>query len=631
MHCGVRGPWRLSLLTLLLCGCAADQMSPSTKAMIATAVAPLGISVHETPGQPDGFRMVKPEDLPPPIQPLIAAPGTAPLNTRNAASLQRLYQKQNVNGRELIDELVAVRKAMKEKRSAMAVTQFMGSMEAGKSQLAAGRLAPNLGRLVGDSALKMVEALVAQQSQAIGYQALDDYLGFLIEDPKLLGSERISLPSAQGLNPRQLQRGATMAALVVAARVTANVLKQAKADFASLETEYGALIQRREEAARLLYQALSGPGAGTGFSGGDLDYLRDNLQRMSLQEFANDLGTQNLALEHLRRSNPSSFQSYQAQADGLTARTKGLLRTSSGALAFGAMLVNFSQSVVAVAKDKQAGEILGLMPMAFEFASAAPPIVRHVIEAGSQGAEVMLSSSKRFRLVDANGKVDEYGDAEDVFKQLGRRGDARQLFDESLFRNGAPGLIYRLYQCDRLEAGRLIDTAVPSAERERFASAYLSAPDPRFSFANTFETPRTGNTREQELGDELLRRDHRRSTDEGTRSFSALQQATTKGYASWGDEQLLRLVFANREGQAAHATLQLGDVRLRPVPNMQSIYVYESLVDGCRGQAAGARRLTPEARKAPPAVRKPQVPAQTQPRSVPTPPKAPAAAKKGTP
>lgn len=603
------GRWRLPLLGLLLSGCAANEMPAGVKTAIATAASTVGVSVHETPNRPDGFRIIQPGELPPPIKPLIAAPGTPPLMTRSPTNLQRLYAKREVNGRELIDELVAIRKAMKERRSAMAVTQFMGSVQAGSSNLTAGRSSPNLGKMLGDGALKMVDALVAQQLQAIGYQALDDYLGFLMGDPKLLPGERITLPAAQGLNPQQLQRGATMAALVVATRVTAKVLKQAKEDFAGLETEYGALIERREEAAKLLYQVLADKRGATlekDFDGPDLAYLHDSVQRMSLQQFANDLGTQNLALRHLQRSDPKSYASYKAQADGLSGRTKGVLRTSSGVLAFGAMLVNFAQSVSAVAKDKQAGEILGLMPMAVDFISAAPPIIQHALDAGAKGAEVLASSDKRFRLVDPDGKVLEYAAAKQVFEQLGRQGDARQLLDESLFRDGAPGLIYRLYRCDRLEAGRLLDSAVPAAERDRFASTYLSPEETRFSFANVFEAPKKGNLRQEELGDELLRRDHRRSTDERTRSFSALQASTTKGYAQWGDEQLLRLIFANREGKAAHATLQLGDVRLRPVPNMQSIYVYESLVDGCREQGTGARRIPPGGgqKAAPPAPRK---------------------------
>jgi hypothetical protein len=602
-----RGRWRLPLLAVLLSGCAANEMSAGMKSAVATAASTVGVSVHETPNRPDGFSIIQPGELPPAIKPLIAPPGTNPLVTRPYASLQRLYAKREVNGRELVDELVAMRKAMKERRSAMAVTQFMGSMQGGAANLASGRSNTNLGKLLGDGALRVVEALVAQQLQAIGYQALDDYLGFLVGDPKLLPAERITLPPAQGLNAQQLQRGATMAALVVATRVTAKVLKQAKEDFAGLEVEYGGLIQRREEAAKLLYTVLAEKRGATlekDFDGPDLAYLHDNVQRMSLQQFANDLGAQNLALRHLQRSDPKAYASYKAQADGLSGRTKGVLRTSAGVLAFGAMLVNFTQSVSAVAKDKQAAEIIGLMPMALDFISSAPPIIQHAIDAGAKGAEVLVNSDKRFRLVDAEGKVVEYAAAKQVFEQLAKQGDARQLLDESLFRDGSPGLIYRLYRCDRAEAGRLLDTAVPAGERDRFASTYLSPEESRFSFANVFETPKKGSVREEELGDELLRRDHRRSTDERTRSFSALQASTTKGYTQWSDEQLLGLIFANREGQAAHATLQLGDVRLRPVPNMQSVYVYESLVDGCREAVGGPKLIKGGQKAAPPAPRK---------------------------
>lgn len=542
---------------------------------------------------------------------LLAAPGTPPLVTRSPVGLSELYNRREVNGRELIDELVAIRRAMKEQRTARAVASFMGSLDAGSAQLLSGG-SPGFDwkKLAGDAALKLFESVVAQQAQSIGYQALDDYLNFLINDPKLLPAERITLPSLQGLSAQQLQRGATMAALVVATRVTGKVLKQAQADFAGLEGEYAELMARREEAAKLLYTVLSerrGAGLERDFNGADLNYLRDNVQRMTAQQFANDLGAQNLALQHLKRANPKSFEGYQAKADGLTGRTRGLLRTSSGVLAFGALLANFSQSVVAVAKDKNVTEIIALLPMGMDFVAEAPPLVKHAFEAGSRGVEVLSRSNKRFRLLDAEGKATELARAAEVFEALKAKGEPDALLGDALFRDGAPGLIYRVFQCDKAEAGRLLDTAVPAAERDRFAATYLSPDELRFSFANVFEAPRQDHVREQELGDELLRRDHRRTTDERTRAFSALQSSVTRGYAQWGDEQLMRVIFANREGQAQHATLQLGDVRLRPVPNMQSIYAYESLIDGCRESATGVP-LAPAAPRTPARPAKPAAP-----------------------
>lgn len=582
--------YRLSLMALLLSGCAANDVNQaveSAKGAVSRAMAPL--TAGDTESAQSSLRQ---------LGTLTAKAGTPPLQTRTQQGLMQLYAKREVSGRELMDELNAMRAAMKERRTAAAVARFMGSLDFGAANLlnARGSGGVDTKKMLVDAALRVFETLVSQQAQSIGYAALDSYLAFLIDDPSLLANEKISLPSPQGLNATQLQRGATMAALVVATRVTGKVLKKAQADFAQLETEYTQLISRREESAKLLYELLSqkrGSGIEKDFNGPDLAYLYDNVQRMTVQQFANDLGTQNLALRYLQRSNPKAYTDYRAQADGLTGRTRGLLRTTSGVLAFGALLVNFSQSVVAVTRDKQVGEIIGLLPMAAEFIFEAPPIVRYAFEAGSKGAEVAVFSDKRFRLIDADGNAAEFARASDVFAQLQQKGDAQQLMNEALFRDGSPGLIYRLFQCDRLEAGRMMDTAVPAGEREKFATAYLQNEDSRFSFANVFEAPRKDNVREAELGDELLRRDHRRTTDDRTRGLSLIQASATQGYSKWGDEQLMRLIFANREGLAAHATLQLGDVRLRPVPSMQSVYVYESLVDGGCRENVGASRVVP--------------------------------------
>ncbi len=585
---------KLSVLTMLLSGCATNQGSDMGK-IVSASVAGVASAI---PGMTVTANTPEAQAALATLRPLAVRPGTAPLATRPGAGLMALYAKRQVSGRELVDELVAMRNAMKERKSAMVVARFMGSLDYGVASLTSSRGGGGVDakKLLADAAVSAFQALVNQQVQSIGYAALDQYLAFLIDDPKLLASETISLPSPQGLTPAQLQRGATMAALVVATRVTGKVLQKAQVDFSQLETEYGQLITRREESAKLLYELLAqkrGSGLEKDFNGPDLAYLYDNVQRMTVEQFANDLGTQNLALRHLQRSNPKAYTDYRAQADGLTGRTRGLLRTSSGVLAFGALLVNFSQSVVAVARDKQVGEILGLLPMAGEFVFEAPPILRYAFEAGSKGAEVAVFNDKRFRLIDMEGKATEFARASEVFGQLQQKGEPQQLLNEALFRDGSPGLIYRLFQCDRLEAGRMLDTAIPAGERDKFATTYLQSEDSRFSFANAFEAPRKESVRESELGDELLRRDHRRTTDDRTRALSAVQASATQGYAKWGDEQLMRLIFANREGQAAHATLQLGDVRLRPVPSMQSVYVYESLVDGGCRENVGASRVVP--------------------------------------
>jgi hypothetical protein len=575
-----------------------------TFADVASAVlAPLGINVAPA-GTPAA----------PPVQALPrVAPRTPPLTTRQPGAIQQLFAKGTVTGADLALELKAVRELMKTRRSPAAVGQLMGSLDGAAA--AAG--APDLKERATTALLDSAERQLKSYVRSISFGSLDDHFGELLKDPQELAKETIRLPDAKGLNAAQMQRVVTMAAVVVATRITGRVLTKARQDFDSIESEYGELIARREAAARLLYGALAEGGAGAeaaaAFDRDDLVFLRANVGRMSLADFSADLGAQNLALKYLRRRDPAAFEDYRARSGHAVKATQGYVRTAAGTLAFGALLAEFGQETAAALRGKQAAEMLALLPFAFEFLTETPKLVQLVYEAGAKGVfEVPFKSTQRFRIVDDAGASEALPDAAAVFAALKKR-DAEPVLKEALFRNGNPGLLHRLYLCDRTEAGRLLDVAVPVDEREQFAGRYLGSPVPRFSFANTFETP--GSTRqEQELGDELLRLDHRERSADPTRALADVQKQAGVQYVRWTNEQLMRLVFANREGAAAQATLQLGAVSVRPIPNAQSIYAYEALVDGCRSV------LERELRAA-----APPKPAATRPAAPPQPTRAPRA------
>jgi hypothetical protein len=395
-----------------------------------------------------------------------------------------------------------------------------------------------------------------------------------------------------------------MAALLVATRVTGKVLKKAQQDFANVEADYARLIERREAAAQVLYDVLL-KGAAAGGSSGDVDglyaeddlrYLRDSVSRLSVADFANDLGAQNLALRHLRKTDPNAWAEYKARSDGLSSTTKGYIRTTAGVAAFAALLANFTQETLAVVRSKKGADILLTMPFAYEFVKEVPPLLAASWAVGAAGVvEIPMKASRRFRLVDG-ARTEEFRNAGDLFAAVKKR-NAEPLLAESLFRTGADGLLYKLYRCDKSEVGRMLDTAIPVNEREKFATDLALPETARFSFANSFNAPQP-SAREQELGDDLLRKDHRERSE--SRALGEAQRAATRGYAQWNNDQVLRLILANREGAAALATLQLGDVLVRPVPNMQSVYAYESLVDECAKQFGGGPQAVPAAAAKPP-------------------------------
>lgn len=547
-----------------------------------------GLQLPGLPGLPSLPKL--PTSSPPsaPAKAVAEALADAPLASRPAEAIQALLQKGTANGQELVTELVALRTLMAQRRSIAAMGAVLGSADSSGGGFDAKAELFKVG-------LKAVEEQIKPYVASIGFNALDLHLKLITDDPNLLASETIALPSPKGLSNAQAQRVINMAALLVATRVTGKVLKKAQLDFANVELDYARLIERREAAAKVLYDVLiKGTGGGEVdglYADDDLRYLRDNVARMTVAEFSNDLGAQNLALRHLRKTDPNAWAEYKGRSDGLTSTTKGYIRTTAGIAAFAALLANFTQETLAVMRGKKGADILLTMPFAYEFVKEVPALLAASWAVGAAGVvEIPMKATRRFRLVDG-GTTEEFRSASDLFAAVKKR-NAEPLLNESLFRTGADGLLYKLYRCDKSEVGRMLDTAVPVGEREKFATDFALTETARFSFANTFNSPRP-SAKEQELGDELLRKDHRERSDQ--RALGEAQRAATRGYVKWNNDQVLRLILANREGAAALATLQLGDVLVRPVPNMQSVFAYESLVDECAKQFGGGPVAAPSA------------------------------------
>ena len=514
-----------------------------------------------------------------------AARPSSALPTRSPAQLQALFAKGAVTGADVVLELEAIRKLLSGQRNAAAVGAVMGS---GKDE-PTGRGSIDLQAELLRAAVKAGEEAIKPYVSSIGFGALDGHLKEITADPKLLLEESLKLPSPKDMTSPQMQRVVNMAAIVLATRATGKVLKRALADFAQVEQDYTRLIERREGAAKVLFEVLARSAsndapelAGT-FGSDDMKFLRQNASQMSLAQFSNDLGAQNLALRMLSKSDPAAFGDYKARSDGLLKSTRGYIRSAAGVTAFAALLANFGNETMAAARDKRGAEIFAAFPFAWEFVKEVPPLLKASWAVGAAGiVELPSKASKRFRVIDGEKAAtpEDLGRSEELFAAMKKR-NVDALFAQSFFRSGFDGLLYKLYRCDPSEVGRMLDTAVPIDAREKFAAGYLAIEGARFSFANALKQPGPSK-KEAELGDELLRQEHReRST---VPAMGEVQRLATQGYGRWNNDQMLRLILANREGTAAHATLQLDEVRIRPVPTMQSVFAYESLVDECSKQ-----------------------------------------------
>jgi len=514
-----------------------------------------------------------------------------PMRTRDQKSLAKLFAKKNVSGSELLVELKSVRTLLQNKGVSALVTGFLGDSSSGTE---AGAKPPSLAeQLKGvaiEAGLSALDSGSSGSMFASSVDALRQHLNLLIDDSGSMAKETITLPDADGMTPRQMQKAVNLAAMTLATRVSGRMLNKAQEDFKGIESEYAELIERREKAATVLYGLLSQEDAVPSevkgsFSSGDLEFLRSRVSTMSLAQFSSDMGVQQLALNHLKKSDPQAWQDYSRKSGHAVKGTQGIVKTLTGVAAFGGMAAYVGRDVVSMARKRQYVDLVQLAPLLTSFSTEAAPLLSYSASAAYTGVEVALKPTKRYR-VQSGESSEEVGSAADLFALLHKLGIDPAL-QAALFRDDHPGLLYRLYQCDATEAGQMLDAAVEPSLRDKFFADYRVGPQSEATFAKSLGR-KTGAS--SSLGEDLLQRDHRERTDARSRPIADVQKvvagagdgAAAPGFRNWGDEQILRLIFVNREGSAQHAALQLGGVTIRPVPTAQSIYAYETLVDGCR-------------------------------------------------
>lgn len=521
------------------------------------------------------------------------------LSSRGETDLQGLFAKRTVTGVELIPELKAVRRLMGQSGSSVPWQQLTGR----KAPPPGGAGLKDIWETTRDNvlaasiklAMSEVESMVGGVAAGPSLSQLKQHLDDLIGDTKTLAAEEISLPDGASLSPQQQQRAVTMAAIVVATRITGKVLQQAQRDLASLDQEYIDLIQRRQTAAQLLLQAVTGsmPEAAKGrFSTDDLAYLQQLAAGMSVADFAADMGAQNLALRLYAATDPQAYAEYRAVSEGLTKRQSAALRTVSGVTAFGALLVTYSKEVVKIGKDEPVKELLTLGPLALAFLTESPAVMQVAASVVSDGLQVLVKSGNTFR-VTVGDKTSEVGAASEVFAALASN-DAQAEFQSSLFRDRGRGMLLAVSNCDATTAAQMLDVAVPPKGRRAFATDAKLPDADNFSFVNVFlDESGRGST---PLVAELLGRDHRPRLAQGNEAMARVQTTVAEGggkrdakpgYLQWNNDQLMRLVFVSRDDtRAQYAAMQIKGVTIRPVPSMQSLYAYERLADVCRDSMA---------------------------------------------
>ncbi|RZS57123.1 hypothetical protein [Sphaerotilus mobilis] len=526
-----------------------------------------------------------------------------PLLTREDASIKALFAKGTVTGADLLPELRAFKRLSGDGK-AIPIADLLGNSESAPEsggflgQLMSSDLKSGLAGASMQLAVGKLESTLKATVMSTAVSELQGHLDFLIGDSKALQSETITLPSGDNLTAEQKQRSVTMAAIVVATRLSARMLNQATKDLKGLEQEYQTLIDRRERAAALLQQTLATgipANAAHAFVEADLNHLRRLSASEGVAGFVKDMGAQTMALRLVAATDPKTYEDYKAQSDGLTKRQAAAMRTVAGVVAFGGLLTNFSSEFVKIGKQKSVAEILALGPLAAAFISEVPPVFQSAYQVATEGAGVLLKSHKHFKVTTLDKTVEVAG-ASEVFELIKLNG-ATPEFQSALFRDDGFGVLQRVHFCDAKAAIQMVDAAVPSQGQAEFAKEMALENPSQFSFVNV-------ETIKADIVPELLGKDHRPRLNDRNPAMARVQQvvagpsglpATTAaaataepgpGYLKWNNEQVLRLVFANRDANAAkYAAMEFNGVTVRPVPSMQSLFAYESLADACRQQS----------------------------------------------
>src|SRR5262249_23227677 len=149
-------------------------------------------------------------------------------------------------------------------------------------------------------------------------------------------------------------------------------------------------------------------------------------------------------------------------------------------------------------------------------------------------------------------KSTEEASAKDVFTDLARSAESTELFKGALFRSDSPGLLQRVGECDRAEAGRMLDATTSKDERETFANHYFESNPDRAATSSSYSArePPGPSEREQLPAAQLLATDYRERASFEHEPLSKVQKSVSSKYTDWSDAQLMRLIFANKETPA---------------------------------------------------------------------------------
>ncbi len=517
---------------------------------------------------------------------------------RSTADMNKLFERGTITGKDALTEL----RAMKQLSSQRGVQKALGSLYGTQPQSMTGQKTPDLSALGKMDYAAMAEAvgdhLVAEMSMA----ALENFFTTLTDNPAYFENETVELPRNVALfTPAQRQRVLVLAASLIAIKGSNKIVEASNKDKDKAEAAFKQVLEKREKAVGVMLAALDTwrkakedqreaqarqlDGA---LSTEDLEFLARFPKDMTVSDFKNDLTVQNIALEYLRKKDPTQFRDYTVSRDEYVSSLNQYMRATVGVASFAGFSYLFLREGRRAFEAEGFNALQTAVPFGDqfikEFGTFGQKSLVTWFDALKEGFFKRFSSTGDFRIESAAGgaPIEKQTDLKGVLAFLEKQKLDASMY-ERMFAAGVDGYMFRVNLCEN-GAGRLLDRAIGDGKmRQDFVKQFYGLDDATgFNFTNALDGSWQPKRRTDLVG-RLLRSDLRKAAgDAKTQAIAGIQQQTIKSIHDWQDADLAELIYASYgEGSRTQAHLKYGDYIIRMVPSEWTIYQYEHYEQKC--------------------------------------------------
>lgn len=513
---------------------------------------------------------------------------------REDGDSMRLFRKGVVTGRELLTELKAIRTAAASRNVNAAMSSLFGTLSEKSKYGKNGAREQEIEKQL----LTLGKAVGEKIASDIAFDVLDKFLSELSGDQSLLQRLTVELPKDERLDRVQRQQILVMAALIVGAKASNEIVLESHKDFESLRNSYKHLLDKRRKAAEVFAEVthvkelaretkeeilargmLPSLGAEE-----DIALVIDAFGQDGFDGFIANFGIQNLALSYLNKHRPEAVRDYRIEADRYVNKYQGYLRATAGAGTFAAFASAFyRQADSYVDRNKLAGVKL-VLPYAGDLLVELAALGKNIAPTASGIAESIMSivgMNGGFDVQVENGKSWRNISVPSVADKLNSAG-VLKTFSEGMFENTGKGYMRALYECDRGAVAGILDRLVSLEAREQFFVKYFHGNKEMkgMSFTKAFDNGLQKEHRRQ-LIVHLLERESSAPAGSEQEAVESIQRIVEDSVGRLERKELARMIFSSSRASLRHASIRVGAAHVSVVPDEDALFAYESFAKGC--------------------------------------------------